>query len=382
MTTPDHELVPDENLPEALPNVLRWDGSPTPERLAGLPGVPAVLLLLDQHERPVQLLTTQQLKRLARSRLTGPDASSAPRADLSAVVRGVRWRRIDCPLEGRWWYYRLARALHPGDYRTRIAFGPAWFLWLDPRRPLAELRATERIWTLPGDFVGPFPTQKACRTALDGLIDLFELCRDPQQVRRAPAGQRCSYADMGRCDAPCDGSASLDAYAQRTRAAWNFAAGGVADWLQQAQARMRHAAADQRYERAALLKSQIDFARRWREHWADTVCTADRMNYALVIPATRRKACKLFVFRRGHLADGPLLPSGKLVAGAGPWIEEQLAQPPPELDAQVRMEQTWLVAHFLQHKEARAAFVEHLPDERLPPDFEQRLGLARADRDS
>ncbi len=370
--------TPGQPWPEVLPESLGWQGRPSIEYLAPLPGCPAVVLFLDQDRRPVQLLTTQQLKRLAISRLTNQNRPPAGRADLAAVVRALRWRRIYCPFEGRWWYYRLARVLYPDDYRKRIGFGPAWFLWLDRRRSVPELRVTERIWTLPGDFVGPWPAQKACRAALDGLIDLFDLCREPQQVRRAPAGQRCSYADMGRCDAPCDGSVPLDAYVDRACAAWRFAGGGVADWIAQADRHMQEAAARQHYERAALLKEQIAFARRWTDRWADAVCTADQMTCLLVIPATRRKACKLFLFRRGHLIDGPLLPLVRLIPATRSWAAQTLSEPLPDLDPQVRMEQTWLVAHFLQHRESQSALIERLPTECLPPDLEEHLHAALA----
>jgi len=100
------------------------------------------------------------------------------------------------------------------------------------------------------------------------------------------------------------------------------------------------------------------------------------------VPATRRKAWKPFLFRRGHLTDGPLLPDRKLAAQTPTWLAEALRQPPDQLDDVVRMEQTWLVAHFLQHKEARAAIIEWLPDMDMPPDLEGSLRDALTQRRS
>jgi excinuclease UvrABC nuclease subunit len=361
----------------ALPRVHTWTGRPQPDQLAPLPGCPAVLLFVDEAEKPVQLLTTQQLKRLVTSRLSEPPEPRRGRADLAAVVRGVRWRPTHSPFEARWWYYRLARVLHPREYRKLVSFGPAWFLQANWAEAVPELRVTERVWCLEGEFVGPWPAQRSCRQALEGLWDLFELCRYPEQIRKAPAGSPCAYADMGRCDAPCNGSVPLKRYADRMHSAWRFAQGGVAAWIHSATERMKQAAGEQRYELAGQLKQQLEFARSWQQHWSPTVYPARDMNLLLVIPATRRKAWKLFLFRQGHLTDGPLLSQRKLPTETTAWLTEQLSQPVDTLTARlddvVRMEQTWLVAHFLQHKAARTALIEYLPDATVPPDLEASL---------
>ncbi len=370
MTTPEHVKRFAET---ALPEIHTWSDRPTTDDLAPLPGCPAVFLFVDEAGTPIQLLTTQQLKRVVVSRLSEPQESRRGRTDLAAVARGVRWRQVYSPFEARWWYYRLARVMHAREYRKLVSFSPAWFLHVDWTRPVPELRVTERIWYLAGDFIGPWPTHKSCQQALEGLWDLFDLCRYPEQVRKAPGGTPCAYADMGRCDAPCDGSLPLEVYIERSRAAWRFAEGDIASWLQSATERMKQAAAQQHYELAGQLKQQLDFARMWRERWSPTVHQSEHLNLLLIVPATRRKAWKLFLFRQGHLTDGPLLSDRKLAQQTPAWLSEQLKQPPDELDNIVRMEQTWLVAHFLQHKEARVAIVEVLPDAEAPPDLEGSL---------
>jgi DNA polymerase-3 subunit epsilon len=357
----------------ALPSRHSWTGRPQADDLAPLPGCPAVLLFVDQADTPIQLLTTQQLKRIVVSRLSEPAEARRGRTDLAAVTRAVRWRQVHSPFEARWWYYRLARVMHPNEYRKLVSFGPAWFLHVDWARPVPELRVTERIWCLEGEFVGPWPSHKSCQQALEGLWDLFDLCRYPEQIRKAPGGTRCAYADMGRCDAPCDGSVPLERYIERSRSAWQFARGNITSWMQSATEHMKQAAARQCYELAGQLKQQLDFAGTWRRRWSSTVRRAEHLNLLLALPATRRKAWKLFLFRQGHLTDGPLLSDRKLPTETPPWLAEQLKQPPSQLDPVVRMEQTWLLAHLLQHKEARTALIEDLPDATVPPDLEGGL---------
>lgn len=371
----DHE-TPSAAIADALPESLSWPSRPTAEDLNRLPGCPAVYLFVDSADQPVQLLTSQQLKRTAAARLGEPDPDQPVRTDLAAVVRGVRWRPVFSRFEARWRYYQLARILHPREYRKLVSFGPAWFLHVDWSRRIPELRVSERVWNAEGEFVGPWPTHQSCRQALEGLWDVFDLCRYPEQVRKAPAGARCAYADMGRCDAPCDGAVPIEQYVCRNRDAWRFASGGVDEWTLDAQVRMKQAAVQQEFEKAGLLKNQIEFARSWRRRWSEIVRPAEDLNFLLIIPATRRKAWKLFLFRRGDLIDGPLLAERKLAAETPSWLLEQLSRAPAELSGTVRMEETWLAAHFMHHKESGAAIVVHLAEDRAPADLEESLSEA------
>lgn len=366
----------DDFLTDALPERHDWTGRPTREDLKPLPGSPAVYLLLNAESQPIQLATTQALRRLLTGRLTDETRAEQGKADIAAIARTVRYRPTGTPFESRWWYYRLARALYPREYRRLISFRPAHFLHVDWLQPIPELRVTERVWCLSGEFVGPWPSHKSCQMALEGLWDLFDLCRYPEQVRKTPHGARCAYAEMGRCDAPCDGSAPLDAYRERSQKAWQFATGGVASWISEATARMQQAAREQAFEQAGQLKQQLAFANRWQQEWSPHVRRADDMNELMLLPVTRRKAWRPFVFRNGHLAEGPIVPERKLAAEVAKWLSAQLASSPSGLEAVVRMEQTWLYAHLLFSRESAAAI--RIPLSRLAQPEPRHAEIAAA----
>lgn len=347
---------------DLLPQRARWSSSPQPQDLALLPGCAAVYCLGAEDGRPVQLATTQHLRRAVAARLSPDPSASLPRADLTGLVRRVAWREVAHPFEARWRHYELARRMYPADYRERIGFGPAWFLHVAWDATIPEIAVTERVWRLPGAFVGPWPTQRLAQQALEDLWDLFDLCRYPEQVRRTPAGRRCAYADMGRCDAPCDGSAPITDYGARCRAAWDFACGAVGAWIDEATERMKAAASRHAYERAALLKNQIARAEQWLARTFPMVHPVERLRLLLGLPATRRKAWKLVLFREGCLIDGPLISDRRLAADLPDWLRDAVGLPPPLLDDHVRMEHTWLLAHFLAHREAQGAIIEPLAD--------------------
>ena len=358
----------------ALPELHTWSGRPDADTLKALPSAPAVYLLIDEQSRPVQLATTQSLRRLSTARLADAEREKRGREDLAAVARGVRWRVVGSPFEARWWYYRLAREMHAREYRKLISFGPAWFLHVNWDKPVPEIRVSERVWRDAGEFLGPWPSRRQAQAAVEGLWNLFDLCRYPEQVRKAPHGERCAYAEMGRCDAPCDGGVPLTAYVERTRAAWRFAAGAIDAWITSAEQTMRAAARELAFERAALLKEQLAFARHWRSMWSAVVRPLAEYNWLLLLPVTRRKAWKPFVLARGVLRGGAVLQDRKLAGGVCAWLAADAlvdteGNGAAESDT-VRMEQTWLVAHFLQHREADAAIRVPLPDLKAPDELE------------
>ncbi len=368
--------APDEVVFANLTHSHSWPDRPTPQDLASLPNGPAVFLLLDAENTPIQLGTTQALRRQLTARLTIPLEPRRGKADVAEITRGVRWRPLATAFEGRWWYYQLARRLYPDDYRRLISFGPAWFLHVDLAAALPEISVTERTWCLPGGFIGPWPTHATCHEALTGLWDLFDLCRYPEQLHKSPHGTRCAYADMGRCDAPCDGSAPHAPYVQRCQAAWQFASGQVAAWIAAAHERMNQAAWAQQYEAAGLLKKQLAFAARWQSAWGPILRTTADWRFLLVLPATRRKAWKLLLFRDGALDDGPVVPERRLGPEAGAWLRARLADTGParsDLEQKVRMEQTWLVARLLLNADREPHLLVPRAGPECPANFEQVL---------
>ncbi|MGE0481737.1 MAG: hypothetical protein AB7Q17_14825 [Phycisphaerae bacterium] len=373
-------VSPVDSFAARLPASASWPATPDEPAIRALPAGPAVYLLHDDAARPVQLATTQDLRRALLARLVERTDADARRADLGAIVRGVRWCEVHSAFEARWRYWQLARELHALDYRERVGFGPVYFLCVDNAAAVPEIEITTKVWSPVGGCVGPWPTQAAAREALAGLWDLFDLCRYPEQVRRAPHGARCAYAEMGRCDAPCDGGAPLPAYRERVRAAWRFACGAIDAWQREATERMKAAATAQRFEAAGLLKAQLAFAARWRRQWP-LVRPVDDWQALFAIPVPRRRSWKLFHFARGELRAGPVARLRELAGAARTFVSAAAPSVDRAADEIARMEQAWLFAQFLFRREsAHAALVWLAGAAATPPELCGEVLHAQADR--
>ncbi|QOJ15513.1 MAG: hypothetical protein HRU75_13055 [Planctomycetia bacterium] len=380
-----------ETLRDALPAEVRWQAaSGAPAALATLPAAPAVYLLTDEHGSAVQLATTQHLRSAVTARLAPPAAEGAAqptgtasgrRAELASVVRAVRWREVGGAFEARWRYYRACRDAWPRRYRELLPFAPAAFLHFVSGREVPEIRVSERVYADGDAYIGPWSLPGEAQRALEGLQDLFELCRYPAEVRRAPAGRRCPYADMGRCDAPCDGSAPMERYAARVSAAWRFVCGQTEECNLDVQSRMARAAAGLRFEEAGVLKRQAEFIRRWQRDTAPRILSAADWCLWFATRVARRQAWTMHLFDRGALrVQGPVA-AKRLAAEAPGWIAATLREidgsPSPE-DPALRMEQAWLVAQWLGGSAAERSIQMRLPGRCSPADAVERIAARLA----
>ncbi len=351
-----------------LTEVHVWPSPPGEDDLAALPDRPAVVLLADAALRPVLLTSCGRLRSFLRHRFLQRDQPSR-RADLRQVVRRAYWRELATAFEQRWWYWKLARWLYPREYRRLIDFGPSFFLHLDPAARIPQIRVSERVYAWPGEFVGPFATAQEAAGWLEGLWDLFDLCRFPQQLARAPRGTACAYAEMGRCDAPCDGRVPLDPYLQRCRAAWSFVTGGPAAHAERLAQQMRDAAATRAFERAALLRDQLRFVQRWTQQLAGRLRIADRWCDLILLPVRGRRQIKPLLFCRGVLLDGPAVRLRGCEAAIQAWLEAAWPGRDAGVDPPERMEQTWLVSRLVHSPTSqRAALLALDPLDDAVPD--------------
>ena len=271
------------------------------EALAEIPAKRGVFLLVGEGGEPVLLATAADIRARVRHRLAEGERGSARRADLRQVAAALLWKLADSHFETDWQYLRLARAVYPDTYPALLGFQPAWFVHVDPDEKAPAFRRSKDVFARPGQFFGPFPDKHGAQRFVERLVDGFDLCRNEQILRRAPHGSPCAYAQMGRCRAWCDGSASMDDYRRLLGRACAYAAGDRQDSRRAITAEMHHLSARREYERAAACKARLD---RLAELDADNfahVAPVGRFRYLYLQPGARTGQAKVFLVDRGRI---------------------------------------------------------------------------------
>ena len=276
------------------------------EQLAAIPGKRGVFLLEGPRAAPILLATAANIRARMRTRLTDPEGPSK-RADLREIARVVRWKLTDSRFETDWRYLQLARRMYPDRYRDMVSFRPAWFVQVDPDRRTPCLTRCRDPLAEAGRYYGPFPDGRSATRFIDAMRDVFDLCRFDQVLRQAPDGKACMYAQMGRCEAPCDGSMPLEAYRRLIVEACACIEGDHETIGETLTAEMRRLAGAQRFETAAICRGRLERLDGLDAPMYRYVAPAEAFQFVFLQRGAKGGQAKTFLIDRGDIRQSATL---------------------------------------------------------------------------
>jgi len=152
-------------------------------------------------------------------------------------------------------------------------------------------------------YFGPYSSAKRVRETLDLLGRLFQYrtCEGAEPGRRS--GVPCLDYYIKRCSAPCVGYVDREEYRRGIDAIVDFLSGRYRDVERDLERKMAEAAAQEQFERAAVLRDRLDAVRslmQRRSVAADSLDSADLVAVAVEGPEAN---AQVFQVRDGVLAE-------------------------------------------------------------------------------
>ena len=283
----------------------RLDVSPplSDEQLGQVPARRGVFALLGEGDVPIVLLTGADIRARLRGRLSEPEQDGPRRktVDLRAVTRAVLWKLAHSHFETDWRYLELARRIWPDAYAELLPYRPAWFVHVNPGEQFPYFARTRDAGAEEGLYVGPFADGRSADRFIAGIQDAFNLCRDYRCLRQSPNAPRCSYAQMGRCLSPCDGTISMDAYRRVMGEAAAVAAGGRDAFREKLTARMKQSAGELAFERAAAIKLRLERLAELDRLARAAAEPLEAFRYILVQQGGSTRRASVFLARQGEI---------------------------------------------------------------------------------
>ncbi|MDD4701391.1 MAG: excinuclease ABC subunit UvrC [Desulfovibrio sp.] len=152
-------------------------------------------------------------------------------------------------------------------------------------------------------YFGPFTSALSARETWKIIHRAFALrrCSDKAMKNRVRA---CLYHFMGQCPAPCMGMVTPQEYNENVRKVCDLLQGRAVPLLDSLRAAMNQASEDLEFEKAAVLRDQIQAVERTVERQAAVLPGGGDMDAVGLFPADKGLALGIIFVRSGAVTDG------------------------------------------------------------------------------
>lgn len=221
----------------------------------GLPHSPGVYLFVDERGEVLYVGKSTDLRARVRTYFTASETRGrmAEMVGLAATVTPVV---CSTPLEAEVRELRLIAA-HKPRYNRRSRF-PERALWLKLTvEPFPRLSKVREVKDDAATYLGPFSSGRQVELATAALHETFRLRQCTARLSPRHPSSACALAEMGRCGAPCDGSESVEAYAEHAASVREAMLGDVRRVVAAVSRRVRLLGTAERFEDAALHRDRL-----------------------------------------------------------------------------------------------------------------------------
>jgi DNA polymerase-3 subunit epsilon len=260
-SVPDHiETIREETLPE-------------------VPDAPGVYALKNSSGTPLYVGKAKDLSDRLRSHFTAVESKGARKRTMLQKVRAVDWETTGTELEAILRESRLIKTEKPRYNRAQRRYYSRPFVRLDTTHEYPTISWTRTLTDDEAEYYGPVRNVERAEMVVDVASRFYRLreCDD----ERLHLGQRCLYADMDRCTAPCE-TDDAAAYAEEVERVRAFLTGQDRSVLDRLRERMRQASEDRDFEKAAEFRDTVEGLERILDRQALMAAPVRRHHAALV----------------------------------------------------------------------------------------------------
>lgn len=225
------------------------------ETLPDVPEAPGVYEMKNSSGTPIYIGKAKRLSDRLQSHFTSVESKGARKRKMLQKVRSVEWTVTGTELEAILLESRRIKAETPRYNRAQRRYYNRPLIRLDTSHEYPTISWSRSLEADGAEYYGPVRNTDQAEMVVDVVGRFFQLreCDD----ERLHLGQRCLYADMDRCTAPCE-TEDVEAYAEVVKRVRAFLTGQDPTVVDALRDRMHRAADNRDYERAAHLRDTIE----------------------------------------------------------------------------------------------------------------------------
>lgn len=293
-----------------------------------IPDQPGVYRFRDEHGRVIYVGKAKSLRQRLNSYFQDP-ANLHPRTfTMVTSASSVEWTVVPTEVAALALEYSWIKEFDPRfnvKYRDDKSYPYLAVTMADEYPRIQVMRGAKRKGTR---YFGPYAHAWAIRETVDLLLRVFPVrtCSSGVFKRARQQGRPCLLGYIDKCSAPCVGRISPDDHHQLAQDFCDFMAGDTARFVRRLTQRMKDAAADLDYERAARLRDDIATLQRAMEKNAVVLPDGTDADVFALSGDELEAAVQVF-----HVRDGR-------IRGQRGWVVEKVEE----------LDDATLVEHLLQ----------------------------------
>ncbi len=279
-----------------------------------IPDSPGVYRFRDEHGRVIYVGKAKSLRQRLNSYFQDVAGLHPRTQTMVTTAASVQWTVVGTEVEALALEYSWIKEFDPRfnvKYRDDKSY-PYLAVTLAEKFPRVQvMRGAKRGGTR---YFGPYAHAWAIRETVDLLLRVFPVrtCSTGVFKRAAQQGRPCLLGYIDKCSAPCVGRISPEDHQALAQDFCDFMAGDTARFTRRLSARMKEAAADLDFERAARLRDDIVALERATEKNAVALSDGTDVDIFALVGDELEAAVQVF-----HVRDGR-------IRGQRGWVVEKV----------------------------------------------------------
>jgi excinuclease ABC subunit C len=273
------------------------------EQLRGLPAKPGVYLFRGERDEVLYVGKAKSLRSRVRSYFQKNTDGRPGSAQLRERIRGIEIIVTGTETEALHLEQNLVKRHRP-PFNVRLRDDKSFpYIAVTvedeyPRVMFTRERHRRGVW-----YFGPYANAKKVRETLDVLNRVFQFrpCEGPKPGRHS--GIPCLDYHIERCKAPCVGYVSREEYRGIIDGVIEFLSGESKPILRELEAKMREAAAEERFEEAARYRNRLRSVQHLAERQAADKAAVGTIDVVGIAVDGDRAAVQVFPLRGGKMVD-------------------------------------------------------------------------------
>ena len=271
-------------------------------RLDSLPTATGVYLMKDGRGEIIYVGKAKNLRARVRSYFQSAAQHTGKTRRLASEVQDLEWIIVPTEVDALILENTLIKR-HLPRFNVMLKDDKTYpYVKIHWQDEFPKVSVTRKVQRDGAGYYGPYTSASGVRLTLESLRRIFPYLTCNREItgqdRRA-----CLYYDIKLCAAPCIGVVQQDEYREIMQGLADFLEGKSEEAISGLEGRMRRAAQNLQFERAAMYRDQIALAQRLVER--QQVVATDQVDQDLVALAQDEQgdetALQVFFVRRGKL---------------------------------------------------------------------------------